>query len=187
MGQISSPRPVKLFMGVLTSLPEIIPEVERRLTDLFGPIDERSDDFPFDLTHYYDREMGSPISRCFLSFGTLISPARIATIKVSTNSLESMFAAEYRQVRRPVNLDPGYLEEAKIVLASTKNFYHRVLVSDGIYGEVTLHFSKGSWHAFPWSFPDFRSGAYDKFFTRLRCIYRDQLKAAANGEGRTNA
>jgi hypothetical protein len=179
--------PVKLFTGVLTSLPEIIPEVEARLTALFGAVDMRSDNFPFDLTRYYDDEMGSPITRCFFAFRTLISPEEIAAIKVSTNNLEAAFAAEITRVRRPVNLDPGYLEESKIVLASTKNFYHRILLSGGIYGEVTLHYSSGSWQAFPWSFPDFRNRRYDQFFTRLRHLYRDQLKAAVCGDEHTQA
>jgi hypothetical protein len=187
MGQILKPAPVKLFTGVLTSLPEIIPDIEKRLTVLFGDVDMRSDEFPFDLTHYYDDEMGSPITRCFFAFRTLISPEEIAGIKMSTNGLEASFAAEITRVRRPVNLDPGYLEQSKIVLASTKNFHHRILLSGGIYGEVTLHYSSGSWQAFPWSFPDFRNGRYDQFFARLRHLYRDQLKTAVRGRERRRA
>jgi hypothetical protein len=187
MGQTFAPVPVKLFTGVLTSLPEIIPDVERRLTALLGDVDMRSDEFPFDSTRYYDDEMGSPITRCFFAFRMLISPEKIAGIKMSTNDLEAAFAAEITQVHRPVNLDPGYLEESKIVLASTKNFYHRILLSRGIYGEVTLHYSGGAWQAFPWSFPDFRSGRYDSFFIGLRHLYRDQLKAAVRRDDRTQA
>jgi hypothetical protein len=178
MGQINTPPQVKLFTGVLTSFPEIIADVEERLTARFGVIDLRSGGFSFDQTRYYDRAMGSPITRYFLAFRTLIAPADIPFIKKATNELEAAFAKEYGQVSRPINLDPGYLEEAKIVLASTKNFYHRILIAEGIYGEVTLHYSAGAWQAFPWSFPDFRSGRYDEFFTRLRRLYRDQLKQA---------
>jgi hypothetical protein len=123
--------------------------------------------------------MGSPIIRCFWAFTPLIAPSQIAEVKKTTNELEASLAAEYGRVRRPVNLDPGYLEESKIVLASTKNFYHRILLADGIYGEVTLHFSAGSWQVFPWTFPDYRSGRYNYFFTRLRQAYREQRKAMA--------
>ncbi len=176
MGEIRSPSPVKLFVGILTSLPRSIADIEGRLTALFGAIDLRSDEFPFDMTHYYDSEMGTPILRRFLSFQPLISPETIAKTKRATNGVEADLAAEYRQVSRPANLDPGYLEESKIVLASTKNFYHRILLADGIYGEVTLRYSEKRWQPFPWSFPDFRSGRYDEFFTRLRQLYRAQLK-----------
>jgi hypothetical protein len=175
MGQISPPPAVKLFTGILTSLPAIIPEVESCLSAKFGAIDLRSGEFPFDLTRYYEEEMGSPIIRFFVAFETLFAPEQLAIVKTATNDLETEFAARQIGVRRPVNLDPGYLEQSKIVLASTKNFYHRILLADGIYGEVTLHYSKHAWQAFPWSFPDFRSGRYDEFFTKLRRVYRQQL------------
>ena len=179
MGQINSTLPVKLFVGILTSGPGLIPEIENCLTARFGPVDLRSGEYPFDLTHYYDEEMGHPITRAFAAFKTLVSPAMLATIKMATNALESEFAKEHRHASRPINLDPGYLEESKIVLASTKNFYHRIFLADGIYGEVTLHYSHHAWNAFPWSFPDFRSGRYDQFFGQMRQTYREQLRSAA--------
>jgi hypothetical protein len=177
MGEIHNPLPVKLLVGILTSIPEIISSVEERLSELFGPIDKRSEPFPFDMTRYYDETMGSPISRYFISFANLIEPSVISKIKKATNELESGFASEWTSVQRPVNLDPGYLEQSKIVLASTKNFYHRILLSGGIYAEVTLHFEAGEWRSFPWTFPDFKSGRYSQFFSSLRDSYRTQLSA----------
>jgi hypothetical protein len=175
MAEIHSPLPVKLFVGVLTSIPDIISPVEEQLSELFGPIDARSEPFPFDMTRYYDETMGSPISRRFIGFSNLIEPSVISDIKKATNELESVFASKWTTVQRPINLDPGYLEQSKIVLASTKNFYHRILVSDGIYAEVTLHFEAGEWRTFPWTFPDFKMGRYHPFFSTLRDTYRTQL------------
>jgi hypothetical protein len=175
MGEINKPLPVKLFVGVLTSIPDIISHVEERLSERFGPIDARSEPFLFDMTRYYDEAMGSPINRYFISFSNLIEPSVISDIKKATNELESAFASKWTSVQRPVNLDPGYLEQSKIVLASTKNFYHRILISDGIYAEVTLHFEAGEWRPFPWTFPDFKSGRYHQFFLDLRDSYRIQL------------
>jgi hypothetical protein len=175
MGTIRTPPPVKLFIGVLTSIPEILPEAEERLSPLFGAADLRSALFPFDLTHYYDQAMGTPIYRCFFSFAELIEPSTIAAIKIKTNEIEEAFAESYRNVPRPINLDPGYLELSKIVLASTKNFYHRILISRNIYAEVTLHFEKGEWRSFPWTFPDFKSDRYHPYFMSLRERYRNQL------------
>ncbi len=175
MGTIRAPQPVKLFVGVLTSLAGILPECEQRLSALFGRMDQRSKAFPFDSTHYYDREMGSPIHRYFLSFSDLIAPDQLGAIKVKTNELEAELAGQFTRVTRPANLDPGYVEESKIVLASTKNYYHRLYISRGIYAEVTLHFEEGGWQALPWTFPDFRNGRYDDFFTGLRTVYRTQL------------
>jgi hypothetical protein len=175
MGIIKPPLPVKLFMGVITSIPEIVPEAKARLSGLFGAVDLESEVYPFDFTHYYDEEMGTPLRRCFFSFSELIEPSAIADVKIRTNDLEQTFALENPAVKRPMNLDPGYLENAKIVLASTKNYYHRILVSQGIYAEVTLHFEAGRWQSFPWTFPDFRTDRYNGFFTSLRNLYRRQL------------
>ena len=177
MADIRTPLPVKLFVGVLTSIREVLPQVEEKLAALFGAVDSKSDGFPFDQTRYYDEEMGTPIRRSFLSFEKLIDPSEISRIKVKTNELEFVFAARCPQVQRPVNLDPGYLEQSKIVLASTKNFYHRILISGGIYAEVTLHFEGNEWRSFPWTFPDYKTGRYHSYFTSLRRLYREQLSA----------
>jgi hypothetical protein len=175
MARIRAPLPVKLFIGILTSVPEIVPEVEKQLAGLFGALDLRNGPFPFDSTHYYDRTMGTPIYRYFAGFADLIEASSIADVKLKTNETEFEFAEEYSNVQRPVNLDPGYLEQSKIVLASTKNYYHRILISGGIYAEVTLHFEDGAWHSFPWTFPDYKTGHYHPFFSSLRELYRNQL------------
>jgi hypothetical protein len=118
------------------------------------------------MTGYYDETMGTPIDRRFLSFSNLIEPSAISEIKRATNELGSTLASEWTSVRQPVNLDPGYIEQSKIVLASTKNFYHRILLSGGIYAEGTLHFEAGEWRTFPWTFPDFKTGRYNQFLHR---------------------
>ncbi len=176
MAKTHTPLPVKLFVGILTSLPETVPQAEEQLARLYGNVDSRSGPALFDLTHYYDQDMGSPIYRYFFSFAKLIDPSDIAAIKLQTNGLESAFASQYSAPRRPINLDPGYLEQSKIVLASTKNYFHRILIAGGIYAEVTLHFEKGQWRSFPWTFPDYRTQQYQQFFSSLRSLYRTQLR-----------
>jgi len=178
MAKINTPLPVKLILGILSSVPEILPRAEEQLVARFGTIDGRSELFPFDWTQYYDKTMGSPIYRCFLSFEKLIEPSTIASVKIKTNELESVLAEQYPHLQRPINLDPGYLEQSKIVLASAKNYFHRILISDGIYAEVTLHFEEGAWQSFPWTFPDYKSGRYHPFFSSLRDLYRKQLNEA---------
>jgi len=178
MADIRTPLPVKLFVGILTSIPSLLPELEERLVELFGPIDSKSDLFLFNQTNYYDQEMGSPIYRCFFAFNQMIDASEIAAAKVKTNELESAFSAQNSSVLRPVNLDPGYIEQSKVVLASTKNFFHRILVSKGIYAEVTLHYQAKKWQDFPWTFPDYKSNHYQEYFFSLRNLYRDQLSKA---------
>ena len=175
MGEVRPVQPVKLVVSLLTSLPRLEPEVERELTDRYGRVDLKSEAFPFDSTKYYNRQMGTPITRRFYAFADLISPASLSGIKRQTKEFEALVAEEHRETGRPINLDPGYLEESKLILASTKNFYHRIHIGEGIYAEVTMHWEERKWKTFPWTFPDFRTGHYDSFFTALRRVYRQQL------------
>ena len=89
-------------------------------------------------------------------------------------------------VTRPVNLDPGYIEHAKVILASTKNFYHRMYLARGIFGEVTMHFRDGAYEFFPWTYPDYKSAEYQRFFLELRDIYRQQLRSMCLLKNRDN-
>jgi Domain of unknown function (DUF4416) len=176
MGAIRQFNPVKLFVGVLVSHKKSIPDVEQRLTAAYGPIDHRSAIIPFDFTDYYEVEMGDIIDRAFFSFERLIEADQLPEIKRQTNQLEIELAPILSSVKRPVNLDPGYLEHAKVVLASTKNFYHRICLGGGIFGEVTMHFRNNTYQFFPWTYPDYQSKDYQEFFLRIRQIYRSQLR-----------
>ena len=181
MGAIRQFTPVKLFIGVLVSNSKFIPQVEERLVAAHGKIDHRSDVIPFDFTDYYEAEMGDLIDRVFFSFERLIEADQLAEIKRQTNQLEDELAPLLRTpntvVKRPVNLDPGYVEQAKVVLASTKNFYHRIYMSGGVFAEVTMHFKNNTYQFFPWTYPDYQSKDYQDFFLRMRQIYRSQLRS----------
>lgn len=176
MGAIRNLIPVKLFIGVLASDAKFIPEVETRLTAVYGPVDHRSPVIPFGFTNYYEPEMGNAIDRVFLSFERLIEADQLPEIKRQTNKLEEEMMPLLKTVKRPVNLDPGYLEQAKVILASTKNFYHRIYLGKGIFGEVTMQFKNNAWQFFPWTYPDYQSKEYQEFFLKLRQIYRAQLR-----------
>lgn len=176
MGAIRQFNPVKLFIGVLVSNRKLLPEVEQRLSAAYGAIDHRSGTIPFDFTDYYEAEMGDIIDRAFFSFERLIEADQLPEIKRQTNRLEADLAPVLATVKRPVNLDPGYLEHAKVVLASTKNFYHRIYLSGGIFAEVTMHFKNNIYQFFPWTYPDYQSKEYQEFFLRIRHIYRTQLR-----------
>lgn len=176
MGAIRQFNPVKLFIGVLVSHKKLLPDVEERLESAYGTIDHRSEVIPFDFTDYYEAEMGDVIDRVFFSFERFIEADQLPEIKRQTNQLEADLAPMLTAVKRPVNLDPGYLELAKVVLASTKNFYHRIYLGAGIFAEVTMHFKNNTYQFFPWTYPDYQSRDYQEFFLRLRQIYRSQLR-----------
>jgi hypothetical protein len=168
---------VKLFIGVLVSHAKLISELEPRLVAVYGPIDHRSPVIPFDFTDYYEAEMGDVLDRIFFSFERLIEADQLPEIKKQTNHLEEEIAPLYQRVKRPVNLDPGYIEQAKVILASSKNFYHRIYLGKGIFGEVTMHFKNNTYQFFPWTYPDYQSKEYQEFFLKMRHTYRTQLRS----------
>jgi Domain of unknown function (DUF4416) len=176
MGAIRQFTPVKLFAGILMSHTRLLPEIEQRLVAAYGPIDHRSEVLPFDFTDYYESEMGDIIDRVFFSFERLIEADQLPEIKRQTNQLETEMSPAFPSVKRPVNVDPGYIEQAKVILASTKNFYHRMYLGGGVFGEVTMHFKNNTYQFFPWTYPDYQSKDYQEFFLRIRQIYRSQLK-----------
>src|ERR1700740_3556170 len=167
---------VKLFIGVLVSHTKLISELEQRLFVVYGAIDHRSAVIPFDFTNYYEAEMGDIIDRILFSFERLIEADQLPEIKRQTNQLEEELAPLYPIVKRPVNLDPGYIEQAKVILASTKNFYHRIYLEKGIFAEVTMHFKNNTYQFFPWTYPDYQSKEYQEFFLKIRHVYRAQLR-----------
>jgi hypothetical protein len=116
--------------------------------------------------------MGSALKRRFISFAEKIDPSALAPIKRFTNELEARIAAGQGAVARPINLDPGYLTLAKLVLASTKDHAHRIYLSQGIYAEVTLSFRRGQWRHHDWTYPDYRRDDYHAFFTQCRDYFR---------------
>jgi len=143
------------------------------LAKAFGLVDLTSQVIPFDFTDYYDKQMGGPLCRRFVSFQEPFDPGRIAEAKVFTNRLETELAAlSAGGPPRPINLDPGYVAESKLVLASMKNFSHRIYLGQGVYAEITLLYRKGRWEPLGWTFPDYASGRYDAFLTAVRDALR---------------
>ena len=173
MGKIKLPEPVKLFIAEFSSTPEIFPQVEEILREIWGEIDYHSPLFNFDYTDYYEKEMGRGIKKKFISFENLISPQDLKDIKLQTNQVEEKFKVEGK---RKVNLDPGYLSLSKVILASTKDYYHRIYLGEGIYAEVTLHYRGGTFNSFPWTYPDYRSDEYQRVFQEIRKLYYEQLR-----------
>jgi hypothetical protein len=175
MGSPHAFAPEKLVVAVLSSEPELGGKLLERLEQLFGPSDWASPQLPFTYTHYYDREMGGPITRYFLSFRELVDPQRLARIKQTTNRLEEELRYEGR---RCVNLDPGLLSLSRFILASTKPSAHRVALAEGIYAEITLIFERGSFRPVEWTYPDYRSPEYLEILNRIRALLKDQLLPA---------
>jgi len=173
MGSAKEHRPVKLIVGMFTGQEELLDTARGELAEVYGAVDHVSPTWPFDFTTYYAEEFGGHLLRQFISFSQLIDPARLPETKLCTNNLEQTFA---EGGKRRINLDPGYIDLSKLVLATTKNHQHRIYLGQGIYGEVTLRFTRQSFRPWEWTYPDYRTDHYLQFFNQVRETYLEQLK-----------
>ena len=166
-GEKPKPRPVKLVCGVLSAPTANLESVDSRLVSSFGPIDLRSPIFDFAFTNYYEGEMGLNLRKQFYSFERLIMPHDLPDIKNRSRQIENEFAADGK---RTVNIDPGYLEESKLVLASTKNFSHRIYLRDDIWAELTMRFMRGQFVKHDWTYPDWSQDLAIEFLKKVRGV-----------------
>lgn len=164
---------VKPFCGLIFAEPSILDSSLKRLEEFLSPQERRSDFMPFTYTDYYCAEMGKPLFRCFVSFRELIDPQFLPDCKRLTQELEAGFAVANR---RRVNLDPGYISLASVVIATAKNHSHRIPLRDGVYAHLEYVVRNGRLQQLDWTYPDFRSSDYMNFFTQLRRDLKDQLR-----------
>lgn len=156
-------------MAVISRHPAALEWAADMATKEHGPIALVSDAFDFTETNYYAATMGVGLKKQFFAFERLIDPAALADIKGQTNEWEAAYAALGKHAEpRPLNLDPGYITAAKLVLASTKDHAHRIYLHDGIYAEVTLVFRHRQWQPLEWTYPDYRRDDYHRFFSACR-------------------
>jgi hypothetical protein len=173
MGRVRPPTQVIYFCALLRapSIPQT--DVETVLEAQFGPIILRSAAVSFVQTNYYEREMGNGLIRVHLGFAPLRSMSDLPAVKHVTNQLETQWAVDDRRL---VNIDPGYLNHAKVVLVTTKDYSHRLYVGGGMYAEVTLQYRNKSYQPWEWTYPDYRQPVTLDFFNRLRDMYTTQLQ-----------
>ncbi len=184
MGQPTSPSPVLLLLAAFSRYDEAIAWGRDRAVAAWGPLAMESPPFGFDHTHYYDASMGPGLRKVFFGFARPADPAGLAEWKLAANSWEEQYAALARHPEpRPLNLDPGYVALSKLVLASTKDFAHRLYLGRGIYGEVTLLYQKKDFRALPWTYPDYQSKSYLQYFRELRKVYMAQLASSGSVSG----
>lgn len=173
MGEAVAPRPVNLICAMLAARSEWLDRARELLVGRFGPVDLAGETEPFDYTDYYEPQMGPGLLRRMLSFRDLIDPGETAAVKLETNRIEEELARTIAGgPPRPVNLDPGYVDAARLVLATTKDHTHRLYLRDGIYAEVTLRWHRGRFEPCEWTYPDYRTESYREFFRKVRELYR---------------
>lgn len=179
MGEFHTPPPVLRLLAAFSSHHEALDQAREWAIRTWGPLLAESPRFDFRETDYYLATMGPQLKKTFFAFRQLMSPGELAAAKRASNVAEAELARHLPLLPsrhpRPLNLDPGYLNESKLVLASTKDHAHRIYLQDHVFAEITLRFQKGTWQPWPWTYPDYRRADYHQFFDHCRTLFR-QLK-----------
>jgi len=187
MGDIRTVVPAaKLIFGLLVTSEEVRSKCLQRLLAGFGPLDHQSRVEPFAFTDYYCDEMGQTIYRQYLSAERLVDMGRLPTLKHKTNEIEIELARldETGRRCRQANIDPGYVTQSKLILATTKDYAHRVYLASGIFGEATLFYRRpNGFQPYPWSYPDYARHEVCEFFNEVRKTYRKQLQDTESTAG----
>ena len=182
MGHPLPHSPVLLLLAAFSRHDAALDWARQKVIEHFGPVELESPRFAFTETHYYDATMGPGLKKVFFTFQRPFDPAELVEVKLQTNAWEEEYAAAAGHAEpRPLNLDPGYLTLAKLVLASTKDFAHRIYLSRGIYAEVTLQYRHHRWQHHEYTFADYRRADYQQFFTQCRERIKGIRDSACSG------
>jgi hypothetical protein len=173
MSRPASAEPVELFASVLYVDSRLFKEVLVKLSGKYGPIDFISEEMPFNYTEYYAKEMGPLLKRRFVFFEEPARPESLPEVKLFSNHVEEELSTD--GLRR-VNIDPGYVSKAHLILATGKGYTHRPYLRDGIYADLTLIYEKKSFHVLPWTYPDYAEKKVIAMFNRVREGYAHRLR-----------
>lgn len=183
MGAVYEFEKEKLIIGVIYHDKEILERAMEILVNEFGEYDLVCEEFSFsgEFSTYYDGELGGEGLRRIYSFKETVAPDRQADIKIRTNEIEAMLSVDGN---RRINLDPGFINHGRLMLATTKAAGFRIPLKDGIYTEMTLFYARGGWHKFPWSYRDYQSERVQKFLSEVREIYLKERRENLAKSGR---
>jgi hypothetical protein len=104
------------------------------------------------LNEYYSQEMGAELSRIFFVTATAYPREFLLSGKLLSLEWENHWALESK---RMVNVDIGFLSLENFLLATTKNYSHRVYLGQNIFADLTYQFQQGEFRPLPWTYPDF--------------------------------
>jgi len=171
------PEPVKVISSIFSGNRDIMNETILAMSDELGEIDYLSALTPFEYTDYYAMELGPSLVRRFISFETLVPPDTLTDIKLFTNRLEDKFTKDENRI---VNIDPGYISKAHLVLATGKAYTHRPHIRDGIYADLTLIFTKHTFRGLEWTYPDYSDEGTIAMFNNIRERYAFQVQGSGD-------
>jgi hypothetical protein len=178
VGQLGDVLPAALVAGITFSERDAFVAALGELTREFGPVEMESPEFAFDMTDYYNAEMGENLKKVFFCFRRPVHMESLPDIKLRTNAIERRHArGGGKNAARRVNIDPGYVTLSKLVLATTKDYSHRISIGGGIYAEVTLRFHSGAFIPLETTYPDYRTPLALAFFNQVRDFVKRNSRA----------
>ena len=175
--------PAAFLCAVLARGADAVDEAVAALAARFGEVRARSPVWAFDMSGYYEAEMGPGLAKGLAWLGDPVDPERLAGRKRQSLAFEGERAVEGAggELRRTVNVDPGLLSEESLVLATTKASGHRVAIGAGLWAEVTLRFERGEYRPLPWTYPDYRQPEVGEFLLEVRRRLRELRRARGGG------
>lgn len=188
MGEAIQATPVLLILAAFSRHESALSWASEKAASAWGPVVLTSPAFVFTETDYYTAAMGGDLKKQFFAFQQPVDPEQLVDFKLQTNQWEAEYAKlGLHQEPRPLNLDPGYITLAKLVLASTKDHAHRIYLGRGIYAEITLFYRAGGWQPATWTYPDYRRADFQQFFTECReCLKAvGSIGSRRKAEGKT--
>ena len=177
MATIENIEPVVRICAVISRHAEARAWATKQLSDSWGQIQHRTDPLPFEANGYYESQMGTDLQKELLAFAELCEPGGLADWKQETIRIENEYAGlRNHPEQRPINLDCGYVTQAKLVLATTKDRDHRIYLRDGMFAEVTLNYVAKAWVHHRWTYPDYRTEQVADFAQRCRDLVREHVQ-----------
>lgn len=173
MAEIKEPQKVLPFAGLIFTENFPVESALGVFQDLLGTIIKKSEIIPFKHTTYYNKEMGENLLRQWVVFEKLVYPDILVDLKHKSNEIEKDLLNETGG--RKINIDPGLISLSNVILASTKNYAHRIYFGKGIYAEVTLIYKDHLFRPLEWTYPDYRETAAIEFFNETRMILKEKM------------
>ena len=174
MSYLHEPPPVKLVTSFIYQDSAYRDEALQPLCHRWGVIDIQEMELPFHYTDYYRKEMGFPLYRAFVSFERLIPREQLVKAKLYSTQIEITLAKAGG--RRTINIDPGYVTDSQLILATGKNYSHRIYLGEGIFGDLTLIYEHKKFKAQPWTYPDYQSEPMVRLLEMMRKKYIEDKK-----------
>lgn len=150
-----------LFFALMYKDSNILEKIIDLLKNNFGSIASKSPEYDFDFTDYYEKEFGNDLKKIIIIFSKEINKTDLAEIKIKITEIEKKYSSEGK---RRINIDPGYINDKEIVLASFRKKSVKEDLGNGVYAHKVLEFDNGKVKEFWHTFQDYKSKLVQEFF-----------------------